>query len=127
MMVFSWVDKDRRYFIAPIESLEEGQAILRQIWRQVNTYMNAEDHMVDLDIPQPLSVEIYYSIYSDIHRPNQRYRCDDLKLGKKLGNHDWDHRVNMSIFGVSVVDTYNVESQSLEYEDNSHEFLCDLD
>ena len=30
------------------------------------------------------------------------------------------------MFGVSVVDTYNVATQSLEYEDTSHEFFCDL-
>ena len=32
----------------------------------------------------------------------------------------------MSIFGVSVVDTYNIERQYMAYEDNYCVLLCDL-
>ena len=43
-----------------------------------------------------------------------------------MGNHTWDKYVNMSIFGVSVVDTYNFATQSISYEDTSRVLLCDL-
>ena len=79
--------------------------------------------MVGLDTSQPLEVEIYYDICSSINWHNRR-GYDDLKLEKKLGTHYWDHNVNMSIFGVSVVDTYNIATKSLIYEDTSNTFFC---
>ena len=32
----------------------------------------------------------------------------------------------MSIFGVSVADTYNVATKPISYEETFHIFLCDL-
>ena len=81
--------------------------------------------MVDLDIPQPVATEIYYATCSKIVQNNQ-IRCNDLKLEKKLGTHSWGRRVNLSIFSVSVVDTYNVATQSLAYEETSHVLFCAL-
>ena len=52
--------------------------------------------------------------------------CDDIKLDKKLGTHSWRKRVNLGIFGVSIVDNYNVSTKSLAYEETSHLYLCDL-
>ena len=60
--------------------------------------------MVDLYTPQLLALYIYYDIFSAINWNNQR-RCINIKLYKKLGTHSLDESVNLSTFGVSVVDT----------------------
>ena len=75
--------------------------------------------MLVLEIPQPLEAYIYYDICSATAWKNQR-RLDYLKLEKKLGTHSWYQRVNLSIFGVSVVGIYNVATQYLAYEETSH-------
>ena len=80
---------------------------------------------MDLDTHQPLEADIYYNIGSAIFWGNQ-ISCNDLKLYKKLGNYIWDQRVNMGVFGVSIVDTYNVETQSLAYEDTYHAIFYTL-
>ena len=58
---------------------------------------------------------------------HNRRRCDDLNSEKKLGTNSWGKRFNLSIFDVSFVDTYNVYTQSLAYEDTSHVFFVALD
>ena len=73
--------------------------------------------MVDLYTPKLLLEEMYYTTCSSNEPHNQR-RCDDLKLDPKLGT--------LSIFGVSVVETYNVATQFLAYEDTSHVFFYAL-
>ena len=113
MMVFTWVDNNRQYFIVAIYYLKEILKI-----HQVDTDVNSEAQMVELDIPQPLAADMYYDICSVIDRHNRR-RCNDIKLEKKLGTHDWDRRVNMIICDVSVVDSCTLATQSLEYEDTS--------
>ena len=75
--------------------------------------------MVVLDFPQPFSVYIYYSICSSNNRNNQIMR-GRFNLEKNLGDHNWDRHVDMSIFGVSVVYTYNVSTQYISCEDTSH-------
>ena len=88
--------------------------------------MNTDDHMVVLEITQPVVAEMHYATCSAIDRHNRR-SCDDIKLEKNLVNKSWEKRANLRIFGVSVVDTYNVATQSLYYEDTSHLFFCNLD
>ena len=39
----------------------------------------------------------------------------------------WEKRGNLSIFGVYVVETYNVATWSVDYGDNYHILLCALD
>ena len=98
-------------------SLQEVKVFLRQIWRQVVEGVNADTHMVYLETPQTVAAYVYYDTCIAINRKNQR-RCDDLKLDPKLGT--------LSIFGVSVVETYNVATQFLAYEDTSHVFFYAL-
>ena len=68
---------------------------------------------------------IYYDICSDIYWHNQ-ISNNDIKLEKKLGTRSWHWHVNMGIFGVSVVDTYIISTQSLTYEDTSCVFFSDF-
>ena len=80
--------------------------------------------MVYLDIPKPLPKDMQYSICNDVDRHNRR-SFDDLKLKKHLRNHSWDSFDNMSIFGVSVVEAYNVATQCLYYGYSSNVFFYD--
>ena len=105
--------------------MEEIEAVLRQIWRQFAADVNVDDHMVDLETPNPVAADVYYATCSGIEEQNRR-RCDDLKWENKLGTCSWDKRVNMGIFGVSVVDTYNVATQYLAGEINYHVLFCDF-
>ena len=106
-------------------SLQEVKVFLRQIWRQVVEGVNADTHMVYLETPQTVAAYVYYDTCIAINRKNQR-RCDDLKLEKKLGTHSWDHRVNLGVFGVTVIDTYHVATHYLAYEETSRVFFCSL-
>ena len=82
--------------------------------------------MLYSDILKPFAADIYYATCIDIECYNQR-RCDDIKLEKNLGTKCWYRRVNISIFCVSIFYTYNVATQSLEYEETYHGLFCDLD
>ena len=100
-MAFAWVDQDRRYFIATRGTLEEVDAFLIQIWNQVAADINADYHMLDSDIPQIVSADMYYATYIAVNQHNRR-RCDDLKLEKKLGIYNWNKCVKMSILFFSL-------------------------
>ena len=113
------------YCIATREYFEEGLSFSRRTWRHIDTNIYKEAHMLDLEIPQHLEADIYYTIWSDIWGNNQR-SCNNLKLEKNLGTQSWYQRVNLRIFSVSVVETYNVATQYMAYEDNSHIFFCAL-
>ena len=72
MIVLVWVDSDSQYFITTIEYLEEDLSVLRHIWCQVYTDKNAYNHIVDLDIPKPLSANIYYGRCSATRKNNKQ-------------------------------------------------------
>ena len=80
---------------------------------------------MDLYTPQLLAPGIYYDIFSAINWHNQR-RYNNIKLDNKLVTHILDQSVNLSIFGVSVVETYNKATQYMAYEDTSNELFCAL-
>ena len=107
---FVWMDRERRYFISTTASLEEGRFYSRTRWRQIDLSPNADPERVELQIPQPKACEIYYDTCQKIDQHN-RYRQDFLQLEQKLETNDWSMRVNLSIFGMIVVDTYLVYSQ----------------
>ena len=44
-----------------------------------------------------------------------------------MGTRSWDQRDNLSIFSVSVVGTYNVDTQYPTYEETSCVLFCALD
>ena len=73
----------------------------------MNQEENAPPDRVDLEIPQPKAAEIYYDTTSSIDQHN-RCRQDDLSIEWKLGTWDWSKRVNLSILGMCVVDSWFV-------------------
>jgi len=60
-------------------------------------------HRVALTVRQPEVSQLYYGCCSQIDLHN-RCRQDDLRLERKLGTHDWSMRVNISLFGICIVD-----------------------
>jgi hypothetical protein len=110
LMAFVWVDRDRRYFISTASNLNRGWNPVRYRWRQVDTSPDADPERVEINIAQPVAAEVYYSCCAMIDRHN-RSRQDTLMLERKLGTWDWSTRVNLSIFGIIVVDTWLAYSQ----------------
>jgi Transposase IS4 len=104
MLAFTWMDRDRRYFISTASSLTAGTPYRRNRWRQVDATPNADPERVEHIIPQPEAAEIYYDTCGLIDRHN-RCRQNDLSLEKKFGTMDWSMRVNMTVLGMIVVDS----------------------
>jgi hypothetical protein len=60
---------------------------------------------VEKHIPQPMAAETYYKGCGKIDQHN-RHRQDTLQLERKLQTNDWHKRVNMTIFGMCVIDAF---------------------
>ena len=110
LLAFVWMDRNRRYFIASASSLAEGTAYVRKRWRQVNEELDADPERVELRIEQPKASQLYYDTCASIDQHN-RHRQDTLKLETKVETHSWDKRVNTTLFGMCVVDTWLAWSQ----------------
>jgi hypothetical protein len=95
MAAFVWVDRERRYFVSNTSSLQPGNIIERQRWRQLDSEEGGAARTTTLT-EQPKCVELYYSACAMIDRHN-RCRQDTLGIEKKIGTLDWDKRVNFSV------------------------------
>lgn len=125
MLAFVWVDRERRYFICNGGGLDPAMPIFRERWRQVDETVNAEPEHVQLEIPQPQATDIYYSVCGRIDQSN-RTRQDDLEIERLLRTHDWSIRVNLSIFGIELVDTYYVYNGCSNNKENPDTFFTNL-
>jgi hypothetical protein len=125
LLAFMWMDRNRRYFIASGSSLEEGEEYIRNRWRQVDTAPNADAERVELTVAQPKAAEEYYSTCGSVDQHN-RHRMDTLNLEKKIESKEWSRRVNMSIFGMCVVDTWLAWSQATASHSNQRDFYIAL-
>jgi hypothetical protein len=107
MMAFVWMDRERRYFIANTSSLEAGTQYAKTRWRQIAPVESNEDPVrVERTIPQPKAAELFYSVAASSIDRHNRSRQDNLQLERKLGTRDWSTRVNFSIIGMHIVDTW---------------------
>ena len=68
---FFWVDRNRRYFIFTGVSMEKGWPYTCTRWRKEDPAPNADPNMVELTIPQPITVEFYYSTFGKMDRHNR--------------------------------------------------------
>jgi hypothetical protein len=110
-LAFVFVNRDRRYFIATAKSLATGAAISRYRWRQVlHIDSNKEPERQGIEIPQPEAAEVYYSCCARVDQHN-RDRCDTLGLERKFETNNWSMRVNMTIFGMTLVYSWRVHSR----------------
>ena len=60
---------------------------------------------VEIETPVPKVVRTYYSAASMVDRHN-RCRQDDLQIEKSFETKDWSMRVNMTLFGMIVVNSW---------------------
>ena len=65
---------------------------------------DAEPNMVDMNIPQPITAELYYSSCDEIDRHN-RCRLESLDI-EKMGTKYWSKQFNISVFAMHVVDVW---------------------
>jgi Transposase IS4 len=108
LLAYCWVDRDRRYFISTCSSLAAGPPCIRQRWTQVDRITpNAEPESLEITIAQPYACYLYYAACGRIDQHN-RLRQASLKLETKLKTTMWNRRVNMSLFGMTVVDSYDL-------------------
>ena len=125
MLLSVWMDRDCRYFIASVSSLDSGIPYSQNWWCQVSLELDALPENVELTIPQPKATEVYYRTCSVIDQHN-RHCQDNLKTEKKLETKKWDMRVNLTIFSMIVVDTWLVYSQATGSTELQSEFYVCL-
>ena len=105
ILAYCWMDRERRYFVATAGSLNEGKPYDRFRWRQVDQTPDASPERVNLIVPQPEASEIYYDTCGKIDQHN-RHRQKTLQIERKLKTTNWAIRVNMTILGMIIVDTW---------------------
>jgi hypothetical protein len=103
MMAMTWVDRDRRYFIATTTCTLAGESCSHARWRQL------EDgpERGELVVPQPQETEVYYTACAQIDTHN-RCRQADLDLEMKVGTHDWSFHVNCMVLAMIAFDAWLV-------------------
>ena len=121
MMAFLWMDRNRRYFIASSSSLQEGIPYVRDRWRKVSWESNADTERVSLTVPQPKVLEVYYRACGKIDH-HTRHRQDTLNLENKVKVHNWSKLVNMTLFGMMIVDAWLAFSGYTLSEETQKEF-----
>ena len=119
------MDRNRRYFIASGSSLQEREGYVRDRWRQVSDDVEADPERVALEVPQPKAAELYYNTCAWIYRHN-RHRQATLKLETKIQANAWIKRVNMSLLGICIVDTWLAYSQAAGSRYTQNDFYMDL-
>jgi hypothetical protein len=127
VLAFCWVDTNRRYFVTTASSIAPSTPISRSRLRQVDLAPNADAERVQLLIDQPKASALYYSAAAKIDQHN-RSRQADLGIERKLKTLpvDWSKRVNLSIFGMIVVDTMLVYKSSTLSEETPNVFFHKL-
>ena len=125
MLLFIWMDRECRYFVASVSLLDSGILYSRNRWCQVSLEVDALPENMELTIPQPKVTEVYYWTCCAIDQHN-RHRQDNLKTEKKLETKKWDMRVNLTIFSMIVVDTWLVYSQAMGSTELQSEFYVRL-
>jgi hypothetical protein len=116
------MDRDRRYFIASSSSLRKGTGYVRDDrWRQVDTSPDADAERVELTVDQPEACQHYYHACGKVDQHNRHWQAT-LKLVTKFVTHDWAKRVNLSIFGMCVVDAWLAFSQCTESKETQKDF-----
>ena len=127
---FVWIDRVRRYFIFTGGLMEKGRPYTRTRWSKEEPALNADPNMVELNTPQPITAELYYSACGQIDRHN-RCRQESLDIEKKLGTKDWPKLFNISVFAMNMADvwlsyqriTETAETQSDFYNYISEEMI----
>mgnify|MGYP006061302161 CR=1 FL=1 len=122
LYAFVWVDRNRRYFITNTSSLCHGRHYVRRRLRQVEAVStNEEPVQQTFTINQPKASELYYDVCGKIDHHNRR-RHDTLRLERKVEVKDWSKRVNLSILGMIIVDSFLLYHHLVNKEETEPDF-----
>jgi len=106
LLAFVYCDRNRQYFIASCSNISLGRQIQRTRVQQLTDVETNDDPVrVDMALDCPKAASTYFSTCGKIDQHN-RCRQDTLNLEKKIQCKHWHKRVNMSIFGMIVVDSW---------------------
>ena len=105
LVAISWVDRNRRFFIATAFGLGEGETIQRKRMRQLNKDGRSPPDRVLIEVRQPKAVEMYYKGAGTIDLHN-RIRAAELRMDTNLRTRDWAKRFNFGILGMVCVDAF---------------------
>jgi hypothetical protein len=105
ILAMSWLDGERRYFVATASSAIDGEPCSRIRWRQLPD----GPKRITIKVPQPEVAEVYYSCCASIDRQNG-CRQADLGMEKQFQVKEWSFRVNSRLLAIIVVDSWLVYS-----------------
>ena len=71
LLAFSWMDRERRYFICSGSNMSESLPNIRQRLRQEDKEPNADPERLTLVIDQPKACELYYACCAMVDRHNR--------------------------------------------------------
>ena len=126
MYVFVWVDCNRRCFITKTSSLSHGTPYTRVRKRRVAPIESQEPPVqVEFAINQPKAAEMYYHTCVKINHHNRRCH-DTLRLEREVDNNDWSKRVNQSILGMILVNTFLCYNQLVDESEKEGDFYLRL-
>lgn len=125
LVAISWMDRNRRFFIATTYGSGEGDKIERRRLRQLDKSGRAPPDKVMIEVTQPKAVATYYAGAGTIDMHN-RIRAAELRMDRNLRTKDWSKRFNFGILGIVCVDAY-LFFQQVVHADNKirscHEFF----
>jgi hypothetical protein len=106
LLAFVFCDRNRQHFISSRSNISPGLPIQ---WSRVQQLADVETNedlvTVDMILDCPKAACVYYTTCGKIDQHNRCWQ-DTLDLEKKLKTHHWERRVNMSIFGMIIVDSW---------------------
>lgn len=82
-----------------------GPQCVRHRWRQVDLTPDAPPSFVEVVVPQPAACSVYYGACGKIDQHN-KLRQSSLMLETKHKTTLWSRRVNMSLLGMMIVDSF---------------------
>ena len=97
LLAFESCDQDRHYFISSCSIISAG---LHVQWYRV--WQVTDVVLVNLELDCPKAAAMYYSAYGKIDQYNHCHQ-DVMNLEKKMETKLWHRRVNMSIFGIIIL------------------------
>ena len=128
LVALTWLDRNRRNFVATAYGLGEGEEIVRTRFRQIDDDPEADPDKVLIEVKQPLAVDRYYNGAGIIDHRN-KLRQGELRVDKNIRTVDWSVRANLAIWGIDVCDAYALFQQTVRADNRAScpkEFFCKL-
>ena len=96
-------------------------------WRQKDHAPNTDPNMVELNIPQTITAELYHRKCVQIDR-NNRFCQESLDIEIILSTKEWSKRFNLFVFKINVEDVwlaYQVIIRMAETQSDFYKYLSE--